>query len=399
MGSTTRTRLAVTEGHRLGAWTLGLLAVAGLVAAVLVVSSARAAQPSVGLGTVDNFALLAGSTVTNTGSSTVNGDLGLSPGTAVTGFPPGTVNGTEHVADAVAGQAQSDLTIAYDDAAGRTPAQLVSADLGGLTVTGGIYKSSSSLGLTGTLTLDAQGDANAVFIFQAGSSLTTASGSVVNLINGAQPCNVFWQVGSSATLGTSSVFVGNILALTSISMNNGVVVHGRALARNGAVTLINDTVTSAKCATGGTTPVSTTPGSTTPGSTTPGSTTPVGTTPGGKLAQNGTAIFTTRPRAPAKTVTRFGTSRCVHGFRATVTGLLIRRVVFSLGAQVIATRGKAPFSVFVGPNGGIHRLTAHVVFTDHTRAANLHFRFRACAAAIAPVSTPPGGGGPPGFTG
>jgi serine protease AprX len=206
-------------------------------------------QPPVGLGTADRFAVLAGSTVTNTGPSTINGDLGLYPGTAVTGFPPGTVNGATHAANAVALQAKSDLTTAYDDVAGRTPPAPAPADLGGLTLTPGVYRSGSSLALTGELALDAQGDPSAVFVFQAGSTLITASASRVRLVNGAQPCNVFWQVGSSATLGTSTDFAGNILALTSISMNDGVTLNGRALARNGAVTLINDTITAPHCAT------------------------------------------------------------------------------------------------------------------------------------------------------
>ncbi len=216
----------------------------------VVVGQAHAAQPPVGLGTADSFAVLAGSTVTNTGPSLLTGDLGLSPGSAITGFPPGKVDGTIHATDAVALQAQSDLTTAYDDAAGRTPAAAVSADLGGSTLTQGVYKSDSSLGLTGTLTLDAEGDPNAVFVFQAGSTLTTASSSHVNLINGARPCNVFWQVGSSATLGTDSVLAGNVLALTSISVNDDVTVAGRLLARNAAVTLINDRVAAAHCAAG-----------------------------------------------------------------------------------------------------------------------------------------------------
>jgi serine protease AprX len=200
------------------------------------------------LGMADSFAVLAGSTVTNTGPSTINGNLGLSPGTAITGFGPGTVNGTTQAANAVALKAQSDLTAAYDDAAGRTPAAPAPADLGGLTFTPGVYRNASSIGLTGALTLDAQGDPNAVFVFQAGSTLITASASQVKLVNGAQACNVFWQVGSSATLGTTTALAGNILALTSISMNDGVKLNGRALARNGAVTLINDTITAAHCA-------------------------------------------------------------------------------------------------------------------------------------------------------
>jgi len=233
--------------------TVLALIVACLLALTSLAGDAYAAQPPVGLGTANPFAVLAGSTVTNTGPSTINGNLGVSPGAAVTGFPPGTVNGTIDKANAVASQAQSDLTTAYNDAAGRTPALAVSADLGGQTLTPGVYKSASSLGLTGTLTLDAQGDPDAVFIFQAGSTLTTAGG--VNLINGAQSCNVFWQVGSSATLGTppspSSVFRGTILALTSITLVTGVTVDGRALARNGAVTLDTNTITPAPCTTGG----------------------------------------------------------------------------------------------------------------------------------------------------
>ena len=225
------------------------LAIGLFTALVLAVStgSAAAAQPAVGLGTANSFALLAGSDVTNTGPSTINGDLGLSPGTAVSGFPPATLNGTAYVTDAVAGIAQNDLTTAYNDAAGRTPELSVPADLGGLTVTPGVFASASSLGLTGALTLDAEGNPDSVFIFKAGSSLTTASDSRVNLINGAQACNVFWQVGSSATLGTFSVFKGNILALTSITITTGVNLDGRALARNGAVTLDTDVITGCTC--------------------------------------------------------------------------------------------------------------------------------------------------------
>ena len=216
----------------------------------LLTGNTNVARTGLGLGTAESFAVLAGTTVTNTGPSTINGNLGLSPGTAVTGFGPGTVTGTKHLADAIALKAKSDLTVAYDDAADRTPAVSAPADLGGLTLTPGVYKNASSFGLTGALTLDAQGDPNAVFVFQAGSTLTTASASEVRLVNGAQACNVFWKVGSSATLGAGSVLSGSILALTSISIGDGVTMHGRALARNGAVTLINDTITAAHCAIG-----------------------------------------------------------------------------------------------------------------------------------------------------
>lgn len=213
---------------------------------------AYAASPApVSLGAAGSFAVLANTTITNTGSTVINGDLGLSPGTSVTGFPPGTVNGTQHVTDATAASAQTDLTSAYTDAAGRSPTGTISADLGGQTLTSGVYKDNgapASLSITGTLTLNAAGDPNAVFIFQSASTLTTAASSVVSLINGAQACNVFWQVGSSATLGTSSTFKGNILALTSATLNTGANVEGRVLARNGAVTLGANTITKATCA-------------------------------------------------------------------------------------------------------------------------------------------------------
>jgi serine protease AprX len=201
-----------------------------------------------GLQAAGSYAVLAGSTVTNTGPSTIGGNLGLHPGTAVTGVSAQTVDGSTHAADAASLKAKADLTAAYDAAAAKTPTATAPADLGGSTLTQGVYNSASSIGLTGTLTLDAQGDPNAVFVFQAGSTLITASASRVELVNGAQPCNVFWQVGSSATFGTSTVFAGNVMALASITMNDGVSLTGRALARNGAVTLIDDTITAAHCA-------------------------------------------------------------------------------------------------------------------------------------------------------
>jgi hypothetical protein len=216
-----------------------------LFVSVLIPSTAQAGPPPVLLGTADSFALLGGTTITNTGNSVINGDLGLHPGTSVTGFPPGTVNGAQHVTDAVAQQAKTDLTTAYLDAAGRSFSATSPPDFGGRTINAGVYRTGSvaSLGLTGNLTLDAQGDPRAVFIFQIESTLVTATDSSVSLINGAQACNVYWQVGSSATLGTRTAFKGNILALTSISVNDAVAAEGRLLARNGAVTLNNDTVT------------------------------------------------------------------------------------------------------------------------------------------------------------
>jgi uncharacterized membrane protein len=196
---------------------------------------------------IGSIAVLAGSTITNTGTTTVAGDIGLSPGTAVTGFPPGATTGTIHIADSVAARAQAALTAGYIDAAGRTGGTSVSGDLVGRTLTAGVYTSTSSLAISGDVTLDAKGDPSAVFIIQIASTLTTASGSHVLLANGAKACNVFWQVGSSATLGTYSTFKGNILALTSITLTTGVNLEGRALARNGAVTLDSDVITGCTC--------------------------------------------------------------------------------------------------------------------------------------------------------
>jgi LPXTG-motif cell wall-anchored protein len=211
-------------------------------------NEASAAEAPVGLGTATSFAVAAGTTVTNTGASVISGDVGVSPGSAVVGFPPGIVNnGTIHAADAVATQAQADITTAFNDAAGRAITATVTADLGGQTLVSGVY-TGGALGLTGTVTLDAQGDPNAVFIFQAASTLITASSSSVALINGAAACNVFWQIGSSATIGTGSAFVGTVLALTSVAAQTSATINGRLLARNGAVTLDSNVITNSTCA-------------------------------------------------------------------------------------------------------------------------------------------------------
>jgi hypothetical protein len=354
---------------------------------MLGIGQAEAAQPRVGLATAETYAVLAGSAVTNTGPSTLNGDLGLSPGTSVTGFPPGTVNGATHVADAPAAQAQADATTAYNDAAGRTPASVVSGDLGNQTLAPGVYKSGSSLGLTGTLTLDGQNNADAVFIFQAGSSLTTATGSRLNLINGAQACNVFWQIGSSATLGASSVFAGSVIALTSISMNDSVTLNGRALARNGAVTLINDTISAAHCAAG------TADGSGAAGTPTGGTTTGGTTTPG--------AGPTTGASGPGAAVPlRLRRGGCVHRFfRATVSGRNILRVVFSVRGLIVGNQRSSPFAVLLGHVGGPGVLVARVTFTDSTPARSLRMSFKACAATKRRVSPSRAPLTPPGFTG
>ena len=216
------------------------------------ITSVQSAQPPVELGTTSTFAVLAGSAITNTGPTTISGDaggdVGLFPGTAFTGQESMTISGTVHVDDAVAEGAKDDLQIAYDDAAGRTPVTTIPTELGGSTLTPGVYDSADgTFQITGTLTLDGQGDPDAVFIFKTASTLTTATGSSVMLINSAQYCRIFWQVTSSATLGTNSQFVGHIFALTSITANNGATVQGQLLARNGAVTLDSNTITNGVC--------------------------------------------------------------------------------------------------------------------------------------------------------
>jgi hypothetical protein len=225
-----------------------LVVTIGVVIAFVGAVPASAQQPPVGLGTAASFAVLAGETITNTGPTTITGDVGLHPGTAVTGFASVTLNGALHATDAVAAQAKVDLVTAYNDAAGRTPVTTVATELGGQTLTAGVYNSASgTFQITGTLTLDAQGNPNATFVFQMASTLVTASASSVNVINGGTACNVYWQVGSSATLGTGSTFRGTIMALTSISLTTGATLEGRALARNGAVTMDTNTITQAAC--------------------------------------------------------------------------------------------------------------------------------------------------------
>ena len=237
-----------------------ILRIADLIArhAALVLLAAMApgspvfAQVAPPLGTVQNFAVLGGSTVTNTGPTIISGDLGVYPGTAITGFPPGLqIAGMTDAADAVALQAQNDNTAAYNYLAGEacSPSNTFSvpADIGGLTLVAGVYCFASSAQLTGTLTLDAQGDPGAVWVFQVASTLITASSSNILLINGAQQCNVFWQVGSSATIGTNSAFVGSIFALTSIALTTDATLAGRALAQTGAVTMDSNTVSVSAC--------------------------------------------------------------------------------------------------------------------------------------------------------
>jgi Ice-binding-like len=269
-----------------------------MAAAVLLITGSTASAaivPTVPLATSANYSVLGFASVTNTGPTILAQSLGLWSGSSITGFTgppngmvlaPGTIDNT----NAAAQQGQADLTAAYDNAHGRPVNQTTTSELGGLTLQGGVYHgpSKSPLQITGPLVLDGAGNNNSVFIFQTDSTLITASSSTVSLINGAQECNVFWQVGSSATLGTGSVFAGNIMALSDISVTTGVTVHGRALARN-AVTLDSDVFTRPTCNTmggsGGTTGGGDTAtggsGGSGGGDTATGGGTPGGGTPGG----------------------------------------------------------------------------------------------------------------------
>ena len=229
--------------HSLSAMTslpFGLI----LATALLHPTADASAQLAVDLDAAAPFAVLAGAGITIAGATTITGDIGTFPTTSITGFENVLLNGVNHAGDAVTQAAKTHLLAAYGDAAGRlaTTTYAPIFDLGGLTLQAGVYRDPSSFGLTGTLTLDALGDANAVWIFQAGSTLITASNSVVNLIGGAQASRVFWQVGSSATLGTGTDFAGSILALESITMTTGAMIDGGLYAVNGAVTLDNNSI-------------------------------------------------------------------------------------------------------------------------------------------------------------
>lgn len=231
-----------------------LLGVTVTSAAVLVASAgaAQAIATPVPLGTADAFAVLAGTGITNTGATTINGDVGTDPNPAITQDGPITLipPSTYHQADAVSTQAKADLVTGYNNAAGQSRTADSGSELGGQSLVAGVYGTDSALGLTGTVTLDGQGSTDGVWVFQTGSTLITASSSSVALINGANACNVYWQVGSSATLGTSTSFVGTIMALTSISATTSATIQGRLLARDGAVTLDNNTITRPSCETG-----------------------------------------------------------------------------------------------------------------------------------------------------
>jgi len=303
--------LAVTRRplFRAGGRTLRVgLVLLGLLSTLFFVSSALGATATVGLGPAASFSVLGGSTVTNTGPTTMFGDLGLSPGSSVTGAPQ--VLGQTHVDDAVAIEAKNALTTAYDDAASRPSNGSAGTDLAGRVFLPGVRTASNSLLLSsGSVTLDAQGDPNAVFIFQIGSTLITGSSTTVLLVNGAQACNVFWQVGSSATLGTGTRFVGTIMASATITANTAATVHGRLLAQTGAVNLDTNTITTSTCpssasGSGGGTEVTTGAegGGSSAGTPTTTPPPPAGskTKTTGKHARRRTSRRASKPRSPAR---------------------------------------------------------------------------------------------------
>ena len=200
---------------------------------------------AISLKGASQISIFAGAGITNTGATTITGDMALSPGSSVGGFPPGILNGTLHVKDTIAERAKADISSIYNDLAGRTSTDIftLSGNIGGLTLTPGLYKSTSSLSISsGDLTFNAMGNPNAIFIIQIASTLTTTSGRKVILSGGAVASNIFWQVGSSATFGTTSVFKGTVIAMESISFNTGATLDGHGFARNGAVTMEGNTI-------------------------------------------------------------------------------------------------------------------------------------------------------------
>ena len=282
-------------------------------------STVIAAEATVNLGSTETYAVLAGTTITNTGPTVINGDaggdVGLYSGSDFPGQADVTISGTVHINDTAAITATTDLVTAYDDAAGRTPATTIPSELGGTTLTPGVYKSDAgTFHITGTLTLDGNDDPNPVFIFQMASTLITAVSSNVKLEGGAVYCRVFWQVGSSATLGTNSYFVGHIFALTSIAAQTGATVQGQLLARNGAVTLDSNTITNGFCAAAATTPTPTA----TPAATTAPAATAVPTT-----AAAGTPVPTTGTTELTKTGENAQKQIMIGGLLLVISGSLV----------------------------------------------------------------------------
>ncbi len=396
------------------------IAVITLSTSLAFAASAHAGPGPVGLGGAGAYAVLGGSGMTNTGVSTITGDVGSSPTHSQTGFAPCpaadcvSLTGVNHdVADpndAVTQQAKSDLVIAYDDAFGRTGGTAVSAPLGaGQTLVSGVYTSATDLFVGGDLTLDGAGDPAAVFIFQARTgTLNTAAGSAAGVPNtrvlltgGAQACNVFWQVGSSATIATSTRFAGTILALQSITVNTGATIDGgRALARNGAVTLDTNVIRAASCATPA--PPAPTPTPSPSATVTPdptsvpsaaapadapapaGAPAPLSVSPPPKLPVAGGAARISGPRSPD------------GPFRVSVTGREIVSVTYYVDGRRVATMRARPrrtrFSLRIDPGGqgsGVHRVTARVRFTERSGSTStrLRFTYRRRATSVRPRFT------------
>jgi hypothetical protein len=369
-----------------GARRCGVALVLGL-ATLAAPTAAQAAE--VNLATANPFSVLGGVSVSNTGPSVLGGDLGVSPGNTTPGYTALMVGGAIHAGDATALQAQADLTAAYGVAAGEpSSSNRTGTDTAGQTLIPGTYTWSSDANLTGPLTLDGQGDANSRFIFQIGSALDTGTGFSVALTGGASACNVYWQVGSSATLGTTNAFVGTIMANNSISLDTGTTVLGRALARVGSVTTDTNTFTDPGCAAGQTTTQGT---PATPA--TSGPTTPIGF-PGAGNAGPGNAGNQPPPASRTTRRLRRGTSTlrrttnpapgatCTRGFTARVRGSYVKSVVFRLDGKRVSTRRRSPFSAYVKAAGaGKHKVTATVTYRDATRAVTRTLRYRGCAAA------------------
>jgi Ice-binding-like len=363
-------------------FTRGRVALIGVAVCLVFAAIPIAAKASpVNLATTQPFVVLSGAGVTNTGASVLNGDLGVSPGTSLTGFTaPAVVNGATHDNDAVAAQAQSDLTTAYNVAAGQPVPpgnDLTGTNLGGRTLDPGAYGFSSSAELTGQLTLDAHGDPNAQFVFVIGSTLITESASSVILTNGASPCNVFWKVGSSATFGTTTAFEGNVLALTTISVNNGVTVLGRLLARSGEVTLNNDVLTAPQCAT----ETATTPTGSSTATGGGAATTPVATT-GTKKAKKPGKGKGAAARTGGGTATLARGKTTAAGATATVNGKKIKNVSFTDNGVKVGARGARTVHVAMTP--GVHNVVAHVTFKGSTKPRTLRFSFRVPTPVLHP---------------
>ncbi len=374
-----------------------------VVAALALAAAPAAAQASeINLATAGPFVVLGGKAVTNTGPSVLNGNLGVTPGTELNGFTlPAVVNGATHDNDAVAARAQEDLTTAFGVASGQPipPGNdLTGIDLGGLTLTEGAYGYSSSAQLTGQLTLDAQGNPNARFVFVIGSTLTTASASSVNLINGASPCNVYWRVGSSATLGTTTQFQGNLMALTDITVTNGVHVQGRVLARNGQITLDTDVLDNSQCATSSETTTTPPTEATSPISTPPAP--PAGSAAPKKHKAPPVVDKAHGPKVHHPTDTTNGRSTTRHtavgpnGTTVTVNGKVIKRIVVRVDNHVVKSSAGQSLKMNVNGAPGTHKVTVHVTYRDHTPGKTTRFRFR--VPSPAPLYPHPG---PSKFTG